>query len=311
MAFQELKPIETADTYLDIAITRAKKKSRQLKVKGTKINKIKTLELGKITIVRDILASKLDEILHTFPRVEELSIFYQKLLETTIGKRAFKRALGKVNWSRARIDDIFKQYNKELRSAKEIKEIYKLKKAFYGRISSIMENPDYKFLIKARITLQSFPTIRKKLKQIAIAGFPNVGKSTLLSKISKSKPAIAAYPFTTKKTMIGYIEKDNKKIIQLLDTPGTLNRFNKMNYIEQQAFLIMKLVADKIIYIFDLTEPYPLKDQEKLLKRLKELKKPIIIYLSKTDILEKEKIEEFKKRYKAITNIKELKKLIS
>ena len=95
--------------------------------------------------------------------------------------------------------------------------------------------------------------------------------------------------------MIGYIEN-----IQLLDTPGTLNRFNKMNDIEQQAYLVMKLVAEKIIYIFDLTEPYPLKDQIKLYERIKELGKPVIIYLSKTDILDKKKVNEFKKKYEAV-----------
>jgi GTP1/Obg family GTP-binding protein len=82
-----------------------------------------------------------------------------------------------------------------------------------------------------------------------------------------------------------------------------------MNKIEQEAYLALKYVADKIIYIFDLTEPYPIEDQIKLYNRLKELNKPIIIYLSKTDILEKEKIEEFSKKFKVV-DLEELKKII-
>ena len=152
--------------------------------------------------------------------------------------------------------------------------------------------------------------VKTKLPTIAIAGFPNVGKSTLLGKISSSKPEVAAYPFTTKGIMIGYFKKDSKKI-QILDTPGTLNRLDKMNMIEKQAWLALKLVAKKIIYIFDLTEPFPLDLQEELYTKIKQLQKPVMIYLSKTDILEKEKVNKFKQKYRtAITDLEELKKII-
>jgi len=274
-----------------------------MKVKGTKLNKIKTLEMTKIAIVRDILVSRLDEILTSFPRVEELTVFYRKLVEYTIGKSNLKKALGKIKWTKEKISEVFRQHNSRLKSAQEIKDIAIIKKSFYGRISSVLKNPDYKFLEKSRRTIQSFPTIKKKYKQVAIAGFPNVGKSTLLSKLTSSKPEIAAYAFTTKGIMVGYFDD-----MQLLDTPGTLNRFDKMNDIEQQAYLVMKLVAEKIIYVFDLTEPYPLKDQISLYERIKGLGKPVVIYLSKTDILDKGKVDEFKKKFKAIDNIKELKK---
>ncbi|MBW2982489.1 50S ribosome-binding GTPase [Candidatus Woesearchaeota archaeon] len=303
MGFHEIKPIESGDRYLDIAIKRAKNKSNLMKVKGTKLNKIKTLEMTKIAIVRDILVSRLDEILTSFPRVEELTVFYRKLVEYTIGKSNLKKALGKIKWTKEKISEVFRQHNSRLKSAQEIKDIAIIKKSFYGRISSVLKNPDYKFLEKSRRTIQSFPTIKKKYKQVAIAGFPNVGKSTLLSKLTSSKPEIAAYAFTTKGIMVGYFDD-----MQLLDTPGTLNRFDKMNDIEQQAYLVMKLVAEKIIYVFDLTEPYPLKDQISLYERIKGLGKPVVIYLSKTDILDKGKVDEFKKKFKAIDNIKELKK---
>jgi GTP1/Obg family GTP-binding protein len=66
----------------------------------------------------------------------------------------------------------------------------------------------------------------------------------------------------------------------------------------------MRFISDTIIYIFDLTESYPLKNQEKLFKKISDdFDKPMIIYLSKTDILEKTEegrkaIEEFKKKHK-------------
>jgi GTP1/Obg family GTP-binding protein len=82
-----------------------------------------------------------------------------------------------------------------------------------------------------------------------------------------------------------------------------------MNNIEKVAYLAIKLLAEKIIYVFDMTEPYPMKDQEELYRKLKELKKPITIYLSKTDILEKKQIEEFSKKHTA-ASAEQLKKLL-
>jgi len=305
MPFQEIKPIETAEKYLDIAIKRANKKVSQKKVQGPRIQKIKTLELTKIAIVRDILDSRLKDILNEFPKIKDLTPFYQKLVEYTIGKDKLKRELSKIKSTRIKISDVFRKDNQKLKNTDNLKSIHSIKNGFYGRAASLLKNIDYNFLKNTRKILQSFPIIKTRYKQVAIAGFPNVGKSTLLSKLTASKPEIAAYAFTTKGIMIGYLDK-----IQLLDTPGTLNRFNKMNEIEQQAYLVMKMVAKDIIYIFDLTEPYPLEDQIKLYERVKELGKPVIIYLSKTDILDEKKIKEFKKNYESITDVKELKKLL-
>ena len=146
--------------------------------------------------------------------------------------------------------------------------------------------------------MRNFPAIKTKIKTICITGFPNVGKSTLLKKITGSNVEIQPYAFTTKKLLLGYIDKK----IQLIDTPGTLNRYNRMNSIEKQAYLAIKHLAHKVIYVFDLTETcgYEIEQQIKLYKRLKEEfeEKEIIIYLSKTDILKREQVELFSKYFK-------------
>jgi len=81
--------------------------------------------------------------------------------------------------------------------------------------------------------------------------------------------------------------------IQFIDTPGTLDRFNKMNSIEKQAYLSIKYCADVIVYVFDITEPFPLKDQKKLLLAMKKFDIPILLYLSKVDVLKREDVDSF------------------
>ena len=145
------------------------------------------------------------------------------------------------------------------------------------------------------------------MKTIAIMGFPNVGKTTLLYKLTGSKPEIKEYAFTTKGVNIGYFRTEKERL-QMIDTPGTLARFDKMNDIEKIAVLVAKYLAEKFIYVFDLTEAsYPLSDQIRLFNDIKGYNKEIIVYLSKTDIIDLKKVKEFKlKNEKMITDVAEL-----
>ena len=312
MGFEKIRVVSKYDFYIDMAFRNANKKAKSIALKkGTPLEKKKKIETAKITTVKDVINKQMNAIVKSFPSFNDLTDFYRELVKITIGLADLKQSLGALSWARRKSNEFFRKYRIKIKTAKNISSAEKYRKEFYGRINSVLKqiNKDFIFLENARKQLRRFPVIKKRFT-IAIAGFPNVGKSTLLSKISGAKPEIAAYAFTTKGLMMGTIKKDDKKI-QLIDTPGTLNRFNKMNDIEKQAWLALKYVSDIIVYIFDLTEPYPVGEQEKLLKKIKELKKPVLIYLSKTDIIEKQAINDFlEKHKKAFADYKKLKKEI-
>jgi nucleolar GTP-binding protein len=190
-------------------------------------------------------------------------------------------------------------YRDKLKKADDFTHIRKVKNEGIGRICSAVKSikKELSFLEEARRTMKAYPAIKTKLFSVAIAGFPNVGKSTLLGKISSATPKIAAYAFTTQGINIGYATIKRHKI-QYLDTPGTLNRLDKMNDIEKQAYLVLRYIADIIIYVVDLTEGYDIKKQLKLLKKMYTYDKPVIVYLSKLDILgDNEKVEAFKHQH--------------
>lgn len=311
MTFQSIKRIEKAQVYLDVAITKALK-AKSGKHKKPDLNKAKQIWLKNISIIDGVLSFKLNEIIKSFPALDNLTEFYSELLKVTLSYEELKKALASVNWARKKINQFAKDCKSTVREARSFEKIDNTRRAFIGRTSSVMKRIDKQldYLEKARITLADYPVIKQDLFTVCIAGFPNVGKTTLLSKLTTSKPEIQPYAFTTKRLNLGYAEMNNQKI-QFIDAPGTLARPDKMNNIEKQAYLAIKYVADAVIFIFDLLEPHPLEEQKRLLEKIKEFRKPVILYLSKTDLLEQDTINKFSQEYEAIISIDKLKKEIT
>jgi nucleolar GTP-binding protein len=275
------------------------------------LQKSQTIEIEKLDSIERELRDSLHKILVSYPSLDSLPEFYRELINNTLDVGSIKKSLGAVNWCIKKIQEFTRKYRDAIRRSTEITRINQYRREFYGRISSTLRQikPNFEYLEESRRTMMDFPTIKTGIPTVAIAGFPNIGKSTLLSKLTPAKPKIANYAFTTTGINLGYSEIKGQKI-QFMDIPGTLARFEKQNVIEKIATLALKYVTDAIIYIFDLTETYPLKDQIELYEQLKKTKKPMLVYLSKTDLLAEDKISEFKKKYKAFTNTDDLKKAI-
>lgn len=311
-----LGKVEDAQFYINKAFGRGKKKKDTVKDKNIKAGKkeskdrkYKNLEIVRLTTIKDIFYNDLNSIIRSFPRYDGLDPFYKALFTCVIDVDVYKKSLANILWAQNKIVELFRKYNKILSSKEYIKDMTPERNAFLGRSASIIRNikDSFTYLEEARRQIKVLPNVKTSLFTVAIAGFPNVGKSTLLSKLTGSKPEIAAYAFTTKGLMIGHV-LDNGRKIQVIDTPGTLNRFEKMNNIERMAHLAMKHLANVIVYVFDLSEPYPIDVQLKLFNDLKTLDKKIIVYFSKSDILDKKLIDKFE--IEGTYDVENLKKMV-
>jgi len=312
MNFQDLKRIEDSKFYLEQAFKNSKQAGQKIffKTSGVPLERIKKAESEKLRVFSESLINHLEGIIKNFPSIDSMPEFYQELVRRTIDYDTLKKSLGSLKWALENVHKLSRPLPYKIKAARNASDVKSIMNMFYGRASSFMKQIDtyLRFIEESRVIMKNFPALKTDLFTVAITGYPNIGKSTLLSRITPAKPEIKDYSFTTKSLNQGYTNFGVRKV-QFVDTPGVLGR-DKRNPIEEQAYLILKYAANLIVYVVDLTEPYPLKEQDALLKGLKEYDRPMIIYLSKTDLLKPELVLKYKRKYKAATSIEELQKKI-
>jgi len=128
----------------------------------------------------------------------------------------------------------------------------------------------------------------KLLADVGLVGFPNAGKSTLLSRVSSAHPRIADYPFTTLQPNLGIVNFGDMKSFVMADIPGIIEGahegkglgFQFLRHIERTKVLL---------FLVECTEENPVEVYRKLLSELelfsdKMMKKPKFVALTKTDL---------------------------
>jgi len=145
----------------------------------------------------------------------------------------------------------------------------------------------------------------KTIADIGIIGLPNAGKSSLLAALTKAKPKIANYQFTTLNPNLGVTSYDNKELT-LADIPGLIEGANEgvgLGY----KFLKHIERCKNLLHLIDITETNLLKCYFQVRKELKKysdklINKKEIVVLNKTDLIDKEEIlkitNELKKKIK-------------
>ncbi len=129
----------------------------------------------------------------------------------------------------------------------------------------------------------------KLLADVGIVGQPNVGKSTLLAKLSSAKPKIASYPFTTLTPNLGMVKLDDHQSFVLADIPGLIEGAHRGKGLGIE-FLKHIQRTKLLLYLLDATSEDIRSDYQALLKEIKLFdpllsRRPKMVVLNKIDLL--------------------------
>lgn len=151
----------------------------------------------------------------------------------------------------------------------------------------------------------------KVLADVGLVGFPNAGKSTLLSVVSAAKPEIANYPFTTLVPNLGIVKYRDYKSFVMADIPGIIEGAHEgkgiglrfLRHIERNSILLFMVPADSD----DIIREYKILLNELDQFNPELLDKKRILSISKCDMLDEELLKEMKKdinkRFKDKANV--------
>jgi nucleolar GTP-binding protein len=278
--FERIPTVPTADEVLDRSFRRAAAKMR------LKANKNRANE-DFVKAVSSAVHDRLVHVIQSFPIFEDQTPFYRDTVEALFGIERLKMALGNVGWAAMHTKRMgFEHGGKRIRWAEDTAA---MRKKAVARIASIVHqiDKDLRFLNDVRNVLRKLPEVKDDEFTVVIAGYPNVGKSFFISRVSSAEPEVASYPFTTKGVILGHRYMGRKRI-QFLDTPGLLDRpEEERNAIEEQAISAVVNSAHLILFILDPSEycGYPIEDQYRLLETVRAMVTvPVIVVSNKADI---------------------------
>jgi nucleolar GTP-binding protein len=244
-----------------------------------------------LKIVRSTAVVRRQLRLKTKPFVKDAMTDFERLLaDRAFGTGQLARALRRLQVADSRIGDLSQESQRELPRTADSDAIATLVRRVYGRLASHVREvePDLELLEKVRLHLKDRPHLDPRVPTVVIAGFPNVGKSSLVGRLSTARPKVAAYPFTTLAIQVGHADLGFDRL-QVLDTPGVLGRSAHRNPAESEAETAVANAANVVLFILDPTEScgYTMAEQESLLARWqKEFPKAEILEVeTKADLI--------------------------
>merc|ERR1712002_512938 len=252
--------------------------------------------MRKVKFTQQNYHDKLTQIVTDFPRMEDIHPFYADLMNVLYDKDHYKLALGQINTARHLIDSVSKDYVRLLKFGDSLYRCKQLKKAALGRMATIMrrQNQSLQYLEQVRQHLSRLPSIDPNTRTLIITGFPNVGKSSFINKVTRADVDVQPYAFTTKSLFVGHMDYRYLRW-QVVDTPGILDHpLEDRNTIEMQAITALAHLRAAVLYFLDPSEQcgHTLEQQKNLYDSIRPLfnNKPLIVVANKMDVVNRSEL---------------------
>lgn len=288
--FKKIAPVPTHKDFVDIVLSRTQRKTPTVVHPGFQITRIREFYMRKVKYTQTTFHDKLSLIVDEFPQLDDIHPFYADLINVLYDRDHYKLALGQVNVARQLIDNIAKDYVKMLKYGDSLFRCKSLKRAAMGRMCTVMrkQGPTLAYLEEVRKHLARLPAIDPATRTLLVTGYPNVGKSSFMNKVTRADVEVQPYAFTTKSLFVGHADYKYQRW-QVIDTPGILDHpLEERNTIEMQSITALAHLHAAVLFFVDISGHcgFSIEQQVGLFNNIAPLfaNKPLVVVATKIDV---------------------------
>uniref|UniRef100_A0A7N8YH26 Nucleolar GTP-binding protein 1 n=1 Tax=Mastacembelus armatus TaxID=205130 RepID=A0A7N8YH26_9TELE len=288
--FKKIMVVPTAKDFIDITLSKTQRKTPTVIHKHYQIHRIRHFYMRKVKFTQQNYHDRLTQILSDFPKLDDIHPFYADLMNVLYDKDHYKLALGQINIAKNLIDNVAKDYVRLMKYGDSLYRCKQLKRAALGRMCTILkrQKSSLEYLEQVRQHLSRLPTIDPNTRTLLLCGYPNVGKSSFINKVTRADVDVQPYAFTTKSLFVGHMDYRYLRW-QVVDTPGILDHpLEERNTIEMQAITALAHLRAAVLYVMDVSEQcgHTMQEQLELFNNIRPLfaNKPLIIVANKCDV---------------------------
>ncbi|XP_006025041.1 nucleolar GTP-binding protein 1 [Alligator sinensis] len=288
--FKKITVVPSAKDFIDLTLSKTQRKTPTVIHKHYQIHRIRQFYMRKVKYTQQNYHDRLTQILTDFPKLDDIHPFYADLMNVLYDKDHYKLALGQINIAKNLIDNVAKDYVRLMKYGDSLYRCKQLKRAALGRMCTIIkrQKQSLEYLEQVRQHLSRLPTIDPNTRTLLLCGYPNVGKSSFINKVTRADVEVQPYAFTTKSLFVGHMDYKYLRW-QVVDTPGILDHpLEERNTIEMQAITALAHLRAAVLYVMDVSEQcgHSLEEQLELFRNIKPLfaNKPLIVVANKCDV---------------------------